>query len=110
MAPGRTTSSTHYSDDMAPAWSPDGQQLAFHSYRDGNNEIYLMDRDSEEVTRLTYNSEWDIRPSWSPDGQMIAFHSRRDGNYEVYTMRVDGSQQQRLTTAPFFDGFADWKP
>jgi Tol biopolymer transport system component len=39
----RLTFSTTY--DGAPAWLPDGQQIAFESYRAGNLDLYVMDRD-----------------------------------------------------------------
>jgi Tol biopolymer transport system component/tRNA A-37 threonylcarbamoyl transferase component Bud32 len=50
--------------NYAPAWSPDGQQIAFHSFRDGNFEIYVMNADGSNRTRLTHNSADDWWPSW----------------------------------------------
>ena len=61
-------------------------QIAFDSFRDGNFEIYVMNPDGSEQTRLTNNEAFDVVPSWSPDGQKIAFTSGRDGNAEVYVM------------------------
>ena len=62
-------------DDGAPAWSPDGTQVAFHSSRDGNYEIYVMNADGTGITRLTDNPADDGAPAWSPDGTSIAFAS-----------------------------------
>ncbi len=58
------------------------------SGRDGDAEIYVMDVDGSDVTRLT-NSGWAWSPSWSSDGSRIAFMSGRDGDAEIYVMDVD---------------------
>ena len=96
--------------DYAPAWSPDGDQIAFTTDRDGNNEIYVMNASGSGVTRLTDHSRHDIRPSWSPDGDKIAFESERHGNREVYVMNADGSEVTRLTDHSAFDYDAAWSP
>ena len=55
-------------DNLNPSFSPDGTKIAFTSERDGNNEIYIMNSDGSEQTRLTNNSADDWLPSFSPDG------------------------------------------
>jgi Tol biopolymer transport system component len=84
--------------------------IAFQSSRDGNYEIYVMNADGTEQTRLTDNSARDMNPSWSPDGRKIAFHSRRDGNNEIYIMNADGSEQRNLTNNPAHDWLPSWSP
>ena len=79
-------------DDMNPSWSYDGTKIAFNS----GNEIYTMNTDGSNQTRLTNNSSVDNNPSWKQSTR-IAFTSNRDGNYEVYVMDVDGSNQTNLT-------------
>ena len=50
-----------------------GNRIAFESVRDGNGEIYVMDADGSNQTRLTNNPADDWLPAWSPDGSRIAF-------------------------------------
>jgi Tol biopolymer transport system component len=54
-------------DDVQPAFSPDGSQIAFRSEREGGG-IFLMGATGESVRRLTDSG---FNPSWSPDGRYI---------------------------------------
>ena len=72
---------------MAPAWSPNGNKLAFEAYRDGQAEVYVINATGSAVTRLTNNSAYDGTPAWSPDGSKIAFTSKRTGSYQVWLMK-----------------------
>ena len=96
-----------------PNWSPDGSRIAFASNRDnpdvGIYEIYTMDTNGNNATRLTNNGANDYAPSWSPDGNKIAFTSDRDGNSEIYIMNADGSNQTNMTNSPSDDLFPDWQ-
>ena len=94
---GLTALTDNSSDDVAPAWSPNGNKLAFEAYRDGQAEVYVMNATGSAVTRLTNNSAYDGTPAWSPDGAKIAFTSRRTGSYQVWVMNADGTDPHALT-------------
>jgi TolB protein len=98
-----TTTANNY----APNFSPSGDQIAFHSNRDGNDEIYTMNIDGLGVVRITNNTAVDTGAVWSSDGE-IGFTSTRDGNYEIYTMNVDGSDIVRITNNTAVDILTDW--
>ncbi|MEW6364169.1 MAG: hypothetical protein AB1714_05975 [Acidobacteriota bacterium] len=91
-------------DDLFPAWSPDGSQIAFCTNRDGNMEIYVMNADGKKPHRLTSNSAGEYGPHWSSNGTRIAFDSNLDGiaedHWEVFVMNSDGSDLHRVTTTP----------
>ena len=100
--------------DGQPAWAPDGQQLAYISQEDGNFEIYRINRDGSNRTRLTEDLRSDGLPVWSPDGRWIAFRSDREGAWAIYIMRPGGSDVRKLVDANvlplwFFEKMA-WRP
>ena len=87
--------------------------IAFCSSRDGNWEIYVMNADGSDQTRLTENPGHDWEPAWSPDGTRIAFHSQRPPGKRggsIYVMDSDGSHQTRLTHDPALDSTPTWSP
>ena len=83
-----------------PKWSPDGSQVVFLSWRDGNAEVYVVDEDGSHQVNLTNDPAYDVLPSWSPDGSEIAFVSDRDGHRQIYVMDADGSHPTRVTDLP----------
>jgi Tol biopolymer transport system component len=84
--------------------------IVFASTRDGNSEIYVMDKDGSNQKRLTNNPAFDGLPAWSPDRTKIAFVSDRDGVPQIYVMNADGSTQTRLSSALVSESFPAWSP
>ena len=100
-----------------PLWG----KIVFYSDRDGNYEIYTMNADGSNQTRLTFNQAGDFAPAWSPNGRQIVFASFRhdehladidldEHNAEIYVMDADGSNQRQLTHHHGWDGDPDWSP
>jgi TolB protein len=79
-----------------PIYSPDGSRILFTSNRDGNPEIYVMNRDGTNMRRLTSNPAIDVTPTWSPSGNQIAWVSDRTGQPHIYVMNADGTGQRQL--------------
>ncbi|UCH98378.1 MAG: PD40 domain-containing protein [Candidatus Aminicenantes bacterium] len=61
--------------EMFPAWSADGQWIAFISDKTGDYEIYLKDpKKKKETLQLTHNHKiWKLQPTWSPDSKKLLF-------------------------------------
>ena len=92
------------------ATSPLHAKIVFLSLRAGNWQIYKMDANGRNQTRLTRNEARDYSPVWSPNGKQIAFESIQDGNWDIYVMNADGGNQQNLTQHPAIDASPDWHP
>jgi uncharacterized protein YraI len=74
--------------DWDPRMNPDGWWVVFVTNRNGNDELFLINREAGEERRLTINDwEWDKHPSWSPDGKKIAFFSNRvTGRRQIWVL------------------------
>ncbi len=96
---------TRTDDDVPeelPAWSPDGELIAFTSQRGGNSDIWTVAVDGSHLRNLT-TEEFALEsdPSWSPDGAHIAFGSNRASSSkwggDIYVMGTDGRDVRRIT-------------
>ena len=76
---------------MSPAWSPDGQAIAFLSNRAEGWDLYTMPANGGEATRLTSGATADD-PAWSPDGRWIAV----ERNHRIEAVSPDGRERTVL--------------
>lgn len=63
-------------------------KISFCSNRDGNWELYMMDYDGHNQTRLTFNKNIDYMPAWSADGQKISYTSYQGEKAILYILEV----------------------
>jgi TolB protein len=88
-------------DAVNPAWSPDGQHIAFawtRGFEPGNYNIFVMDVASRELVQLTFGAGRNENPVWAPDGLHLVFSSTRGGRTQIYTTLVNGHEVRQLTT------------
>ena len=89
-------------DVANPAWSPNGQMVAFawtRGYEPGNLNIFVMDINKKQPIQLTSASGRNENPTWAPDGLHIVYSSKRGRETHIYSMLADGSAVKQLTTA-----------
>lgn len=98
--------------NATPAWSPDGETIAFTSWRNGDPDIFVMDKDGLRQRQLTASDERDIYPVWSPFGRYLLFQSDRNQKMtaEIFIMKRDGSAAQPLTNYTRGDVLPAWVP
>jgi Tol biopolymer transport system component len=94
--------------DYTPAFSPDGRKVAFQSYRSGQPNIWLCDRDGSNPVQLTRFTSHTGTPRWSPDGRSIVFDSLESGNWDLWVVDAEGGAPQQLTMDPAEDGTPFW--
>lgn len=82
--------------DRQPAYSRDGQWIAFSSNRSGNLDVWAVNRESGAVVRLTDDANEDWDPGYTPDGHLI-WTSNRSGTFEIWLAESDGSGARQLT-------------
>jgi len=95
-------------DDYSAAWSPDASQIAFISQRDGQPDLYIMNADGSDVSRLTLTGKVYSSIAWSPDGSGIVYVCGEPR--DICVVGVDGSQLINLTNDSAMDGNPVWTP
>ncbi len=87
-----------------PSLSPDGSRVAFS----WQGDIWTVDAQGGEASRLTIHEAYEAAPQWSPDGQSICFTSNRFGNSDVFSIGSKGGTPFRITYHSGGDANASW--
>ena len=94
---------------MSPAWSPDGQNLAYVSFEDRLPSVYVQFLKTGERRRVSAKAGVNQAPAWSPDGKKLALTlSTRDGNLDVYVLDLTTQALTRITDDPGIDTEPQW--
>src|SRR6266404_697654 len=91
---------SHPATESKPLYSPDGRRLAFMSTRTGNGDIYILNLDSGELKRLTFDDGNEQLDAWSADGKWIYFSSSsRDisGMNDIFRVNVEGGTPMQVS-------------
>jgi TolB protein len=94
---------------MSPAWSPDGQSLAYVSFENRLPSVYVQFLKTGERQRVSSQAGVNQAPAWSPDGKKLALTlSTRDGNLDVYIKDLATQALTRITDDPGIDTEPQW--
>jgi dipeptidyl aminopeptidase/acylaminoacyl peptidase len=91
------------------AVTTESDKIVFAAYTNDNWQIFSVDTDGGEATRLTGLPTNQSHPTWSPDGTKIAFSMQGEGgDTEIASMDADGSNVQTLTGGPGWNYLPAW--
>ena len=90
---------------VKPAWSPDGEWIAFLNESGTQGDVYLIRPDGTGLRRLTDSNDVsrDGDLVWSPDGKQLAYSAHRTGNIEIYVLDVAGALQGEAASRQLTD-------
>ena len=100
-------------------WSPSGKKIVFSSNKEiiekmsgdlDNLQIFIMNLDTYEVTKIGTSKGSDEHPVWSPDGEKICLMSNRYGDWDLFVMDIDGKNLEQLTKSEATERFPNWSP
>jgi TolB protein len=82
----------------SPAWSPAGDKIVFVARVESLFDLYLLNRRTNQIAKLTESNARNESPSWSPDGRHIVFTSNMKDGLQVFSIDADGQNLRQLTT------------
>jgi hypothetical protein len=106
----QTQLTTDPAGNSTPSWSPDGSLIVFVSNRSSVSDIFVMNADGTNQTRLTTDG-FNSYPSFSPDGTKILFsHGLNGTSTQISVMNTDSSGRVALTNNPYYEDMPTWSP
>jgi TolB protein len=100
----------HGSISILPAFSPDGSKIAYVSYKDRYQFLYILELATGKSSSLSKEVGMNSAPVWAPDGSRLAIVLSKDANSEIYLVNADGSNKRRLTNDPAVDTSPSFSP
>jgi len=89
-----------FSGMHCPTFSPDSTRILFSYPEDGRQQIFAVDLQGKNRTKIIDSVGVNNWPCFAPDGQQIVFSSSRDDDFEIYSAKSDGTAVKRLTDSP----------
>jgi TolB protein len=96
--------------NLCPSWSPDRKEIAFTSYRRGQQGLYGLDPANGDVRLIIALDGLNYGAEWHPEGDELILALSRVGNPELYRIRPDGNIIKRLTVSRAIECSPSWSP
>ena len=96
---------------MSPAWSPDGQWLAYVSFESKHSAVYVQLVRTGERRLVSARAGVNGAPVWSPDGKRLALTlGASSGNLDIYVLDLTTQALTKITDDPAIDTEPEWAP
>lgn len=95
---------------LSPAWSPDGQRLAYVSFEDRRQSIYVQEVRTGSRVRVASHQRINSSPAWSPDGKWLAMTLSKGGNPDIWLLNLDTRNLRQITDHFAIDTEPAWSP
>jgi|GEM_PF-1661505 len=83
-------------NQLFPAWSSNGQYLAYQSDQNGNWDIYVYNLNTHQITQVTSSLSNDEHPVWMDDKDALAFDSNRAKGWHIYYKNLKSGKEKLL--------------
>jgi len=95
---------------MAPSWSPDRRQIAYVSFENRRQEVFVQSLSTGERRVVAKFRGLNNAPVWSPDGRRLALTLSKDGNPDIYVLDLDTGALRAITQHWSIDTEPSWSP
>ena len=96
--------------DITPSFDKSEKKMTFVSGRLGNPHVFLLDRDSGKVKRLTFKGKYNTGAKISPDGKNVLFSRMEQGSHRIFLLNLESGFERQLTFGPGNDEEPCWSP
>jgi len=101
--------------DEYPQWSPDGSRIAYTANPEGHYDLFVMNADGSQVTRITSSPKDEIEHAWFPDGKSLAFTiEERKGirrRFSLWSVELEtGKIERMLSDFPGYTALPNFSP
>lgn len=96
--------------NLSPAWSSDGTQLAYVSYKEGNAKVYAVNLMTGVHRLVAGHPGINIAPAWRPGTNQLAVTLSKGGNPDIYLIGSSGELMQRLVQSWGINVSPAWSP